>query len=505
MSSAAKVGAFMLVVLAILAFFILRIEDISPSRRSTMKTMVLEFDSVAGLNDKSDVRMAGVLIGKVQDITLENGRAIVTLDVENSVEIREGTTALVANLGLLGEKYIELIPGDPDAPLMTDLEARRIRGGALASIDDVTEQISKIAEDVKAVTASLRNAMGGPTGEQRMEEIVENLRQITERVRSILDVNEDNVNASADNIRRITEDLRVEIPRIANSIDRFASSVSDTVTENREDVRVVVENLRVLSDDLKRTVDNINDITGQVKSGEGTVGKLIYDDEAHTRLTSALESVETGVKDLSDTLGRTKRIQLGVEVKGDFYSGMDQSTAPGFGDSSRAGVALILSPNPTNNRFLQLELNSDPAGKLKETIVTETVTGPDGIPVTTTTETQRYNRDFVFSAQAGWRLNDTRIRVGVFDGTGGIAADYFVNPRLSLSGEAYDFGRSDDIEPRLRFFGRYNVWEQSSRLPTIFVAAGVDNVLNDTAFTFGGGVRWSDDDLKYLLGSVPTP
>jgi hypothetical protein len=35
------------------------------------------------------------------------------------------------------------------------------------------------------------------------------------------------------------------------------------------------------------------------------------------------------------------------------------------------------------------------------------------------------------------------------------------------------------------------------------VTAGVDNPLNDVAFTIGGGIRWRDDDLKYLLGSIP--
>jgi len=505
MSSAAKVGAFMLVVLLILGFFILKIEDIAIDRASTMKTVDVEFDSVAGLDEKSAVRVAGVRVGKVRSIRLEEGRAIVTLEISNEVQLHDGATATVAGMGLLGEKYIELDPGNITGPVLTNLDQKRLEGSKVATLDDVTDQISRIADDVKAVTASLRNAMGGPTGEQRMEEIVENLRQITERVRSILEVNEGNVNASAENIRLITEDLRVQIPRIADSIDRFANSVSGTVTENREDVRVVVENLKTLSNDLKATVDNLNSITGQIRSGEGTVGKLIYDDQAHESLTSTLRSVEDGVKDLSDTLGRTKRIQLGVEVKGDYYTGFDDELAQGFGDSSRTGVALILSPNPENNRFLQLEVNSDPAGKRKEKLVTETVTGPDGIPRTTTTETVTYNRDYVFSAQAGWRINDARVRVGIFDRTGGIGADWFINPRISLTGEAFDFGRSDDQDPRLRFFGRYTIWDQSTSLPTIFLAAGVDNVLNDTAFTFGGGVRWSDDDLKYLLGSVPTP
>ena len=39
--------------------------------------------------------------------------------------------------------------------------------------------------------------------------------------------------------------------------------------------------------------------------------------------------------------------------------------------------------------------------------------------------------------------------------------------------------------------------------PRLFVTSGIDNPLNDTAFIIGGGVRWRDDDLKYLLGSIP--
>ena len=56
--------------------------------------------------------------------------------------------------------------------------------------------------------------------------------------------------------------------------------------------------------------DNLNSITGQVKSGEGTVGKLIYSNETHDKLTAALESVESGVNELKTTLGRANRIGL---------------------------------------------------------------------------------------------------------------------------------------------------------------------------------------------------
>ena len=52
-------------------------------------------------------------------------------------------------------------------------------------------------------------------------------------------------------------------------------------------------------------------------------------------------------------------------------------------------------------------------------------------------------------------------------------------------------------------FGNWTLARERENFPTLFLTTGVDNVLNDSAFTVGGGIRWTDDDLKYLFGSVP--
>src|SRR5687767_6469940 len=107
MNSAAKVGAFMLLALAIAAFFILRIEDMELGGSEGRKVDVI-FDSVAGLEKKSGVRVAGVRVGKVADIRLrDDGRARVTLELEEGVKLRQGAHARIASLGMLGKKYIE--------------------------------------------------------------------------------------------------------------------------------------------------------------------------------------------------------------------------------------------------------------------------------------------------------------------------------------------------------------------------------------------------------------
>jgi phospholipid/cholesterol/gamma-HCH transport system substrate-binding protein len=508
MTSAAKVGAVMLIALAVLGYFILRIEDISLSRSKTTREIKAVFDDVAGLDDESAVRIAGVRKGHVKDIKVRpDGSAEVTMQVDDDVPLHADATARVANLGLLGEKYIELDPGSGKAPVLPEAQSVMIRGTAPATFDEVTDQVSKIADDVKAITTSLRAVTAGPEGQQRLNQIVENVRDITAEVRLLIEANRTNVDATLANTRAITEHLRREIPQLADSIERVASQLGGTVGENREDMRVIVENLRGLSSDLRTTADNLNEVTGQVRSGEGTVGKLLYSDEAHTRLTNALSSVEGGVKTLQDTLGRVGKIQMDLGIKADYYAGLGPDRVDGVETSkgnSRSTLSLRLIPNPEHNRFYNVELHDDPRGRKRDKITVETRTDPaTGQSNTIITEQTKYERDFLVSAQAGWVLDNLALRVGLFDSAGGVGADYKYNDRIRVTGEAFDFGGKRDDNPHLRLFGEYVVRHEKPHTPTLFVTSGVDNALNDVAFTFGGGIRWRDEDLKYLLGSIP--
>ncbi|MBV9497220.1 MAG: MCE family protein [Acidobacteria bacterium] len=510
MSSAAKIGAFMLVVLAILGYFALRIEDIDLSRGKNTRTIKVTFDNVAGLDEKSPVRVAGVRKGKVTKIqVLPTGKAEVTLEVDDDVPLRSNAAARVANLGLLGEKYVELDPGTEAAPVMAQKEIV-LKGSAPPSFDDVTNQVSDIATDVKAITASLRNVMAGQTGQQRLEDIVENVRGITAEVRALIAANRTNVDATMANAREITAALKVEIPRLAADIDRVANQIGGTVGDNREDIRVVVDNLKGLSHDLRTTADNLNSITGQVKSGEGTVGKLLYSDEAHEKLTSALSSVESGVNELKNTLGRANRIGMDLGIKSNYYAGLDKNVTGASNidqdivGTSRAAVELRLVPNPDRNRFYNIELADDPKGRRRDKIFETTIVDPlTGASSTQVTKETKFDRDFLISAQAGWNLDNYAVRLGLFDNTGGAGLDYKLNDRIRITGEMFDFSKRRDPNPHVRVFGEYVVRKEKPRTPMLFVTGGVDNALNDTAFTFGGGVRWRDDDLKYLLGSVP--
>lgn len=176
MTSAAKVGIVMLVALAVLGYFVLRIEDINLGGSRTMREVKVVFDNAAGLEDEATVRIGGVRKGHVTNVqSLPDGRALVTMQIADDVPLHSDASAAIANLGLLGERYIEIDPGSARAPIV-DAQTVTIRGTQAPSIDDITNEVAAIAKDVKAITASLRGVMAGPAGQQRLEDEALQLR-----------------------------------------------------------------------------------------------------------------------------------------------------------------------------------------------------------------------------------------------------------------------------------------------------------------------------------------
>src|SRR4029079_11692442 len=109
----------MTLALGVMAYLILRAEQVrlfEPRGRR----VVAQFESVAGLDDQSAVRIAGVRVGRVDGIALRDRRALVTIIVEREVALPRGTYAEIKNLGLLGDKYVELVPGPGGAELLRE-------------------------------------------------------------------------------------------------------------------------------------------------------------------------------------------------------------------------------------------------------------------------------------------------------------------------------------------------------------------------------------------------
>ncbi len=110
MSREARVGIFVLLGLIVLTFFTFRVSKWGLIAEKGYR-LTVDFDTAAGLEPKSDVKMAGVPIGKVEEIELVGNRARLVLRIRQGIRIPIDSVGSIQTQGLLGEKYVEILPG----------------------------------------------------------------------------------------------------------------------------------------------------------------------------------------------------------------------------------------------------------------------------------------------------------------------------------------------------------------------------------------------------------
>jgi phospholipid/cholesterol/gamma-HCH transport system substrate-binding protein len=113
------VGLFVLLGLLALVFLSLKVSNLTTLGSGPSYTILANFDDIGGLKPRAAVRSAGVVVGRVRDIGFDDKRyqAVVTLDIQQGVAFPKDSSAQILTAGLLGEKYIGILPGAEMEPL----------------------------------------------------------------------------------------------------------------------------------------------------------------------------------------------------------------------------------------------------------------------------------------------------------------------------------------------------------------------------------------------------
>ncbi len=481
MSQAVKVGLFATVCLIILAVLIWKIEDINPFAKEA-KTVDAEFDSVAGLDDKATVRVAGVRVGRVEAVGLSGRRARVTLLLEQPVVLTQGSDARVANLGLLGEKYIELIPGPMDAPLLPP--GTVLPGKTPPTIDEAIAKINDIGTSIQQVTGSISGANLG----ESLNRLLSEFELASREFRLVIVENRANIRSTLANSNQASATLARELPRLADQMDRTLRQIEALVADNKGNVSGSLANIREVTDRLQISVDNFNQISGKIARGEGTVGKLVNDEKAYNEVLSTLDSIQGGVENLSGTLGAINKFKIDLDMQG--YYLPDQ-------DGSQTNFLVDIDPQD-NERLYRAGISSPPGGKRREKTQTVTTTKPDGSTEVTTINTITNERTYSATGLFGYRApHDVSVFAGLIENSGGAEVELPVfKDRFLVSLEAFDFNRPQDLSPHLRLTGRWRFH------PNLYLIGGYDDFLENDSFFLGGGIRWNDENIKYLAGAI---
>jgi phospholipid/cholesterol/gamma-HCH transport system substrate-binding protein len=529
-----RVGIFVLGALAIFAFMGFRIGVFRFDRGQYLE-YTLSFSDISGLSRKSDVKIAGVKVGWVESVELlPQGtlRAQAVVKIHQKYRLYENAFGTVRQDGLLGPKYVELASGDPTLKQLSAGSALEEPSRDPVSVDELMREFKHIAENVRSVTDSFKDAIGGEEGTEQIRVFVQNLSSAAEHISSFTQTlqhtftsNEDNIDTLLQlgaTINRLVNTVETEVlPGFNSSIERISDVFDRDFGRIANNVEVVAQSFDEAAVEARNSLHSVSSIATKIDEGTGLVGKLINEDETYRDFKVAIEGIRNYVS-------RIDRMQVVIDV----HSERMMWPAEHYQHEDNKGY-IEARIYPREDYFFLIQYMQSEKGTLQYidkqknyTRRSDQLTGPhdefdkvipNSLPLTDwqnlwlkegfREQKVKFLRDTGhLSIQVGKIFGDVALRAGLMDGFAGIGLDVDIPFRTDwlrwiTTFEMFDMNgrnRVADRRPHMKWLNKMYVMRH------IYVTFGADDFIskeNANAF-YGVGLRFGDDDLKYLLGSL---
>jgi phospholipid/cholesterol/gamma-HCH transport system substrate-binding protein len=251
--------------------------------------LVATFDDVTGLLDGDQVKVAGAPVGRVTEIKVENGKAEVTMAVDETVRLPSDTTAAVRWRNLIGQRMIYLEPGR---------SANRLRDGARVPHTRSVVDLGEIVNNLGPLTRNLDPIQ---------------INQVLNAFATMLDGNEGNVNLIIQNLDGLLQTFAAR-RLVIEQMTKDYTTVSDAIAKRDRQIAQSVENLADLTDlfaknskllddaviELSGVTTNLNQVLG---GNEEQLGQIIHNLARFTETARLnIDQLETMVQKLPLTL-----------------------------------------------------------------------------------------------------------------------------------------------------------------------------------------------------------
>ncbi len=349
LSMRVRVGIFVLGLLILFMVFVLTIGSQSRifERRYSLHAF---FGTIEGLNVGAPVRLAGVSIGSVRDITFSRDlsskkiRVTMSLDARLKDRIREDSIASIGTIGLVGDKVLELTVGSPDKKVLPP-------GAVVGSIDppDYAELLRRgdqIVDNFVRISDSLSHLLGGAAGTAAGKDLaggIGSLNRILGEVEHgsgllhalVYEKRSGNIlndlSDAATSLNRMSKGLEggggllpalLHDPKsrqVLTDLEQAARAVNEVMATFKDQkglAHVLFADPRAnkIMEDLEQTSKNLRLVSGRLANGEGTLGALIDDPTLYEDLSSLLRGANRSLI-LRSLIQSTRRAGASAEAR----------------------------------------------------------------------------------------------------------------------------------------------------------------------------------------------
>ena len=232
-----------------------------------------QFRNVQELKVGDPVKMAGVLVGKVGQVTLSDSVVLVRMDLNRDTEVKQNSKASIHFTGLMGQNYVNLDFGTPDSKRAVDNTV--LMTEEQPDLNVLMTKLDRVAGNVENLTKSF----SGDT-----------LDNLIGPFTAFLKDNRTNLTATISNLKTTTDAIATGKGTVGKLINEDTLYVSALTT---------VSNLQTAGADIKAAITeaqtlitNANAVIDSVNAGKGTVGKLVKDEKLYNEVTDAATNLK---------------------------------------------------------------------------------------------------------------------------------------------------------------------------------------------------------------------
>lgn len=272
---------------------------------SSSITIYTTYNNVEGLVPSTPVTINGLNVGKVISIDFKgdgSGVLQVELLVDSDFQFSKNSKAELYETGLIGGKAIAIIPafdGAENAQRYNFLEGT-VKAGLTDLVNQrltpLQEKIEIVMVDADSLLTNLNDVFDDKTKANLrasvagLNDVIQNFKQTSSSLNSLMAKNEEKLNSTLTNVDKISSNLSKTTEQLANA------NLEETVKT------------------LESTIQNFKSISGKINKGEGSIGKLLYDEGLYNNLEATSKEMEALIRDIKLHPARYRRILSKKEI-----------------------------------------------------------------------------------------------------------------------------------------------------------------------------------------------